>query len=608
MVGVIGFMLGRRVSGAESDEVVIPIGSSAVYDFISSDVGASSATWKNLNVATTPSKNIIYNSSGLLPNEGTFTAGSITNHFADGPNYTGGAAKLNLNAHAGGGTSGSYYKPFFNRTLPVGNYTFKMMAKSATAGVTQLIRWGMSTAGATTIFSVTDTWTQFSISFSVSNSGSNNGLFIAAQIGLGAQSILIGEFQLYNNLDTIPDYTSDGNDGHISKPYGIRTPINKNGIYVTNDSLAIHSPAFPIAKAWTEMTLLFAIRVTSDADQSLWACITDAYYGSLSNVNLNVNSGQPQFSFGLVSGSGKLTNQDFIILGCKYAVGTSESYVNEVRVGVDSGNGTITAQIFSLFCRLAAVGSTNPFLGDIAFCTIWDRALTSSEWYLATSQARERLDVMSAPYKNRSWYIAHGDSITVAYSAPQGPSFAFQMATTSFTGSEYIGHVNLATGGYTLSLVEGGLSAILSRIAEAKLGGGKAIVSILVGRNDNATLISNAACDAYWVRLKAMYTSIRNAGAKMIAITPLPSGTAATNGGPNGSWETYRNYLSGLMRAEPSAYDALADFGNPSVSIMGDVATANNATYFVSSDMVHPMKAGHDILAGIFQPIVQSFL
>lgn len=575
---------------------------SAIYDFLATAVGASDSTWKNRLVATSPSKNIIYNSSGLLPNEGTFTAGSFTQHFADGPNFVGGAARLNTNASAGGGTSGAYYKPYFNRNLPAGSYTFKCKMKSNVAGVTQKLRWGTSTAGATTLLDVTDVWTEFSFGFT---SVTNNGLFIASQISLGAMSVLIDELQLYNNLETIPAYTADGNDGHISKAFGVQTPISKNGVFVTNSALGIHSPAFPVAKTWTAMTFLFAVRVTSDTDQSLWACITDAYYGTLNNVNLNINSGQPQFTFGLVNGSGKLNNQDFVIIGANFNAGNSESFINEVRISNDSGSGTINAQIFSLFCRLAA---TNPFLGDIAFCTIWDRKLTLPEWHLAAAQARERLVTMNAPYRNRNWYIAHGDSITVAYNAPQGPSFAYQMATALFTGGEHIGHINLATGGYTLSLVEGGLSTMLARIEEVKLGRGKAIVSILVGRNDNGTLISNAACDAYWIRLKALYTSLRNAGAKVIAITPLPAGTIATNGGPAGSWETYRNYLGGLMRAEPAAYDALADFGNPSVSIMGDVATANDATYYVSSDMVHPMLAGHNILVTIFQPILQSFL
>lgn len=595
-------MLGTLTVG--STVPIVYLADSATYNFSSTTVGAADSTWTNLNGVGTPSKNIIYNSSGLLPSEGTFTAGSITQHFADGPNYTSSAARINLNAHAGGGTSGSYYKPFFDRPLPVGNYTFRCMMKSNSVGVTQLLRWGMSTAGATTIFSVTDIWTQFSIGFSVANAGSNNGLYIAAQIGLGAMTVIVDEFQLYNDIETVPVYTLDGNDGHISKPYGVRNPITKNGNYVTADVMAIHSPQYPLPKAWAEMTLLFAIRITSDTDQGLWAAITDSFYGSLNNINLTITSGEPTFSFGLVNGSGKLTDQDFVIVGASFNVGASNSYVNEVTVGSNSGKGTINAQIFSLMGRLP---STVPLLGDMALCTIWDRKLTSSEWATAVSQARSKLGLMSAPYRVRNWYIAHGDSISVAYIAPQGPSFAYQMGTSLFTGGEYLGHVNLATGGYTLSLVEGGLSAIVARVAEAKLGGGKAIVSILVGRNDNTTLISTAACDAYWVRLKTLYAAIRASGAKLIAITPLPSGTAAVNGGAAGSWETYRNYLSGLMRADPAQYDALADFANPAISIMGDVATADNLTYYVS-DGVHPMKAGHDILAAVFKPIVQTLL
>jgi lysophospholipase L1-like esterase len=577
----------------------------ATYHFVSTDiVDGNQAQWKNRNLDTQPGKNIIYNSSGLLPNEGTFTGGSFTQHFANGPNYTSSAARLNLNAHAGGGTSGSYYKPYFNRTLPVGSYTFYCKMKSNTVGVVQKVRWGPSTAGATIIMDVDDNWTQFSFGFTVSSAGANNGLFIAAQIGLGAQSILIDEMQLYSNLETVPAYIDDGNDGHAAKPYGIRNPITKNGNFVTNSTLALHSPSFPIDKSWSEMTAMFAVKIESDTTQILWSCITDAFYGSLNNVSLSIVSGEPGFPHAGVNRTGKLTSQGFTFIGFTFGAGSSRSWVNDVRVAIGSGSAAIRAQILSALCRLPA---TSPLLGDCAFFTIWDSQFSEDEWAVAIERGREILTELSATTIARNWYLAEGDSITNAFSAPQGESYAHRMATELFDNNEYVGHLNLGTGGHTLSFLEGELAETLVRISEVQAGGGTAIISVLIGRNDHATLISNAACDAYWVRLKAYYSALRNAGALVIAITALPSGTAATNGGPAGSWETYRNYLNGLIRGDTSQYDALADFGNPSVGIMGDVATCENTTYY-SSDGVHPYPAGHILLAAIIKPIIQSLL
>ena len=159
----------------------------------------------------------------------------------------------------------------------------------------------------------------------------------------------------------------------------------------------------------------------------------------------------------------------------------------------------------------------------------------------------------------------------------------------------------------TLTTLENSTALPLARIPEILAGGGKCIMPVLIGRNDNGTLTSNAAVDAYWVRLKAYYAQFRALGAKVIACTPLPSGTLATNGGPSGSWQTYRLYLRTKMLAEPSAYDALADFGDPATT-MGDVATCENPTYYAPADTVHPYPAGHALLAAAIKPIIQGLL
>jgi lysophospholipase L1-like esterase len=242
----------------------------------------------------------------------------------------------------------------------------------------------------------------------------------------------------------------------------------------------------------------------------------------------------------------------------------------------------------------------------LAAFSIWDRQLSISEWYSAVAETKQRLTAMSAPQKIRNWYIAEGDSITASYTLPQGESFAYRMVPELFV-DEYLGHVNFGVGGAGLSTIQNRLPQVLARIAEVQAGGGIPVVSVLIGRNNNGTLITNADVDAYWVQLSAYYDAIKATGAKLIAITCLPSGTAATNGGPSGSWETARNYLNSLIRAGSSHYDALADFGNSSISIMGDVATCENVTYY-APDGVHPYPAGHAILAGIIKPIIQSFL
>lgn len=577
----------------------------AVYEFISTSViDGNQAQWKNLRLQTNPSKNIIYNSSGLIPQEGSFS-GTVTNYFANGPTYANGATRVTVLNTVGGESTSAFYKPFTARQLPVGSYVFKCKIKTGTAGVTQNLRYGFSTTSATTNFTVDDNWTTLTINGTVSSAVASNFIVIGTQIGAGNQAFLIDELQFYSSAETIPNYVDDGNDGHIAKPFGIRNPITKNGNYITNSTLAMASPQYPLPKTWSAMTVLFAIQITADTTQILLSTILDAFQGtSATTLTLSIINGEPAFP-AAVNRTGKLNNQNFVIIGFSFNNTDSRSYVNEVLVrstGIPASS--FNAQILSILNRLP---TTSPLLGDCAVIGIWDTKLSDADWYRAVASARNKVTTMGGTFNNRNWLIAVGDSITASFSAPQGESYAYRMVTEVFTGSEYIGEANFGVGGYTLSILESQLSLVLTRISEVKKGGGEAIVSVLIGRNDNGTLTSNAACDAYWVRLKAYYTSCRNAGAKLIAITALPSGTAATNGGPSGSWETYRNYLNGLMRSEPSAYDALADFGNPAVSIMGDVATCENITYY-AADGVHPYPAGHVILAGLFKPIIQSLI
>jgi len=578
----------------------------AIYNFSSKDVGTTNATWKNKNSSHGPSKNIIYNSSGLLPMEGTFTGGgSILQHNVDGPNYLISAAKVTVPNTVGGETSSSFYKPFFNRMLPVGNYTFRFKIKSAVSGVTQKLRYGFSTTTATTNFDIGDTWQTISVNGTVTNASANTFFVIGSQIGMGVQLFYIDELQLYPASETIPNYIDDGNDGHAMKPYGIRNPITKNGEFITNTPLALQSPQFPVPKEWTAMTALFALRINSATTQSILSTIDDGILGtSLLDVSLSIVDGEPSFSRSLAYGTGKLTNQGFIILGISYDSTQALTYVNEVITSFNTGYVSKKIQTLSLLTRLP---STSNFVGDLAMCTIWDKKLTPEEWYHAVKNARKKLFTYTGDIKKRNWYLAEGDSITAAYSAPQGKSYAYRMSDEIFDNNESLGHLNLATSGHSLNFVEADLPYMLDRIAEVRKGGGKAIVSLLIGRNDNVLLQSNAACDAYFVRLKNYYTAVRNAGAKVIAVTCLPSGSASDNGGPGSNWEIYRNYLNNLIRTNPSFYDALADFGNPSVSIMGDVATADNLTYY-ASDGVHPYPAGHAILGTIIKPVIQSLL
>ncbi|MGC3945356.1 MAG: SGNH/GDSL hydrolase family protein [Chryseolinea sp.] len=585
----------------------VPVSFDSLYDFVSADLGANDASWKNKKLVAVPSKNIIYNSSGLIPSEGSFGSGgaSITQHFANGPNYSGSAVKIVLSATVGGESTGSFWKPFFNRQFNVGDYIFRCKMKTAVPGVTQKIRWGFSTTSPTNLLDIDDNWQTVSMPFTSASNAFNYYIAVGSQLSLGGQSILVDELQLYSTADTIPNYTDDGNDGHINKPFGARYPITKNGSFVTNTPLALISPSYPDAKTWSEMTFLIALRVNSDATQIILSTLDDSGLGTTtSTLNYILTAGEISVSVAAENRTGKLTNQGFVVLGFSFNGSSSYSYVNEVTIRISTGRAAFAAQVMSLLCRLA---TSSPVLGDVAFVDIWDTQMTTSQWAANVRKARLRLVEMGASAATRNWYIAEGDSITASFSNPQGESYAYRMSPELFNTSEYLGILDLGTGGHTLSIVESELSYMLARIAEVIAGGGKAIVSLLIGRNDNGTLISNGACDAYWVRLKAYYASCRAAGAKVIAISCLPSGLNATNGGPSGSWETYRNYLNGLMRAEPSAYDALADFGNPSVSIMGDVATCENTTYYEPGG-VHPYPGGHTILATIIKPVIQSLL
>lgn len=141
--------------------------------------------------------------------------------------------------------------------------------------------------------------------------------------------------------------------------------------------------------------------------------------------------------------------------------------------------------------------------------------------------------------------------------------------------------------------------------------GKNVIYGYLIGSNDGASLITQAAVDTYWTDIKAYNAAIRGAGAKLVYGTQIADNTnvaydstsITTVGGlAPGAYAGTKAYLRALALAEPSNYDALCDFqADPNLATY-------SATYFESTSSRHPNALGHSVMATRFASAVQSLL
>jgi len=108
---------------------------------------------------------------------------------------------------------------------------------------------------------------------------------------------------------------------------------------------------------------------------------------------------------------------------------------------------------------------------------------------------------------------------------------------------------------------------------------------IFVGIISNVAYANFLTCCINW----------RAAGFKVVAVTILPMGATV---------EAQRLQYNQFIRNNPSYYDVLADIGNDGT--IGQSGQNLNTTYY-NTDHVHPIAAGHSIIASYVIPAIAWF-
>jgi lysophospholipase L1-like esterase len=136
--------------------------------------------------------------------------------------------------------------------------------------------------------------------------------------------------------------------------------------------------------------------------------------------------------------------------------------------------------------------------------------------------------------------------------------------------------------------------AVDAAIALAVAAGRKPIVHLMIGTNDFRTGAGTAASVSATVA--TLGDRWRALGAKFIIGTVLPCTAVGANALRNGYNTIVRGYVG-------THCDAIADYASDPT--MGPDAAAANTTYY-NADGIHPIDAGHALLAPYFSAAVNS--
>jgi lysophospholipase L1-like esterase len=182
--------------------------------------------------------------------------------------------------------------------------------------------------------------------------------------------------------------------------------------------------------------------------------------------------------------------------------------------------------------------------------------------------------------------VFEGDSITDPTTGVAAQSKYYHLAQAAI--SPFPQGANDAVSGSSIATAISRQATVDSWFAPVT---GLKVLFLFLGANDmgDGATTFEANLKAYCLARKAA-----SPGLKIVLATLLPQTTAGFN--------AFRDAVNPLIHADPSFYDALADFAaNPT---MGCDSCAANSTYY--SDGEHPSVAGHAILGPIASAAIQS--
>lgn len=322
-----------------------------------------------------------------------------------------------------------------------------------------------------------------------------------------------------------------------------------------------------------------------------YAGLVGATYGSPGFSLSALESSYPQFTFngtGSSNGTGNTVTATAIRDGNWHLVIGVYDGVN-VRLKMDdlelASYAAAIAPTYASELRLSTLNNSNyTFPGQIAYASIYqvghnETQIAAQRAAITAYCATKGITLTTVP----KFVLFEGDSIT---STTIGQFVPGAMAALT----NPVPYRNFATPGNALTDIAGRAATDDAFANPART---RNVFWLLDGRNENYGSVPAAT---FVASLKTFCQTRQSAGWRVVVATLLPSTSSGYN--------TWRNSVNALIRADTSFYSALADFGADAT--MGADATASNTTYY--SDGTHPTAAGGAILAPIATTALQTAL
>lgn len=548
---------------------------------------------KNRSIATTPSGNLSQVNSGISP--GIFTSSGLTRtqYYANGPQGLLTAQRIQLN--------NGLLSVIGSIALPAGNYTFQFKVKSNTGAGSQDFKFGLYTSGGVTATVTEAGWT------TVTKTVTSDGLarhYCAFWSDGGTTptniDILIDEFQWYEGNSIPVAYADEVHTPHAFRLHQLPGAYNVTGGNVTVTDVAqanpsaIVLPSFPLKTSFSAMTYIALAQPTSEVayakilthDAGFPQFWVGAYNGSL--------TGSPvigPYASGGGNGNGKFQyaiGRYPRIIASRFDSTERVVYINGVPLKSTTGIASaISVSTLGLFgdntgVQFGSIPGQSAFVGVCNNALVFNVALTDAQVQAVCDNLRQQYLAAKGVdiYQPENLWIAEGDSIT-AYAESYQKLF-FDTLRDKWYGA------NIAQDGSVHFSAATRLPLLLKTITGCIRNGGRPIVSYFMGANGIPTQQNIIDYSA----------AVRGAGAKLVMCTILPKGSDAT-------WETNRNAYNAWLRATPSLYDGLADFGDTATT-MGQFGspTTYAGTYWI--DTIHPNAAGEALLEPAIRTAVLS--
>ncbi|MBX3480076.1 MAG: SGNH/GDSL hydrolase family protein [Caulobacter sp.] len=549
---------------------------------------------------------------------GSQSAPAITKFYATGPGGNTTAARVLY------GSTGATFSLINagttapGTTPPAGTYYARLMAKSNT-GSSQAARIGCAlTPTDETNITITTSWQQFTFTFT--SDGTNYSTVALRGDGSNLLDILVDEIEI-KTVALAPTF-SDVRDWAIRRraalPGGLLYDADGALDNVTNNGTAraggysiIAGPKMTTAVDGSDGQLVeeytyfvtfkqttagnVAVIASTETDAALPLPANTLSIGVAADGTLNT---QP------VSMAGAL---DFVVTGKGYMtimmrVKPGERACNLNDVIIRWGNtASFTPREIRHFL-LGGSANTTQLIGSIVADGFVNRYITEDEVIEVNNWIRYNFTGAVAPTVFPEWIFGIGDSRTAA-AAPSGDSyFDLQGIGNLFQGGTKQALVrNCAQSGYGAANILAMLTAnnptaglpvgpggLVQRIAEAAAGGSPSIVVYgPCGVNNNATVIADPA--AYFTAsVLPIWQTVKATGSKLVVCTELNAAGIA-------GWDTARQALNDIMRANSSEYDALADIGALDLGYHNDGGIGDANAFW--NDDLHNTQAGHDYMA-----------